>query len=69
MSECGPDADFGDAQVYVEQMYQFFRANAGTGPGQVLYEILVDVDVDHSPFSVYPVPNVALATEAYQRLW
>ncbi len=69
VSEWGPHGDFGDAPVYVEQMYQFFRANAGTGPGQVLYEVLFNVDVDHNPFSVYPVTNVPLAAEAYQRLW
>ncbi len=69
VSEWGPHGDFGDAPVYMEQMYQFFRANAGTGPGQVLYEVLFNVDVDHNPFAVHPATNVPLAAEAYQRLW
>ncbi len=69
VSEWGPHAAFGDGRTYTEQMYQWFRANAGTGPGQLLYEVLFNVERDDNPFAVFPVTNVPEAAEAYQRLW
>ncbi|MGY1715259.1 glycoside hydrolase family 26 protein [Geodermatophilus sp. SYSU D01106] len=69
VSEWGPHAAFGDGRAYVEQMYQWFRANAGTGPGQLLYEVLFNVERDGNAFAVFPTSNVPLAAEAYQRLW
>ncbi len=69
VSEWGPHAAFGDGRTYTEQMYQWFRANAGTGPGQLLYEVLFNVERDGNPFSVFPATNVPAAAEAYRRLW
>ncbi|GAB4082313.1 hypothetical protein GCM10028783_32620 [Modestobacter muralis] len=37
-------ADHGDSAVYVERMHQFFSEHSGSGAGQLLYEILFDVD-------------------------
>ena len=37
-------ADHGDSAVYIQRMHQFFTEHAGGGAGQLLYEILFDVD-------------------------
>lgn len=69
VSEWGIHADFGDSPVYMQQMDQFFRANAGTGPGRISYEILYNVVNPRNPFALMPATNVPEAAEVYARLW
>ncbi|WP_336032876.1 hypothetical protein [Geodermatophilus sp. FMUSA9-8] len=69
VSEWGPNARFGDAPVFMEQMNQFFRENAGAGPGQLLYEILFNVPIDGNAFGLMPSTNAPLAAERYRELW
>ncbi|MEZ0492490.1 malectin domain-containing carbohydrate-binding protein [Kineococcus sp. TBRC 1896] len=46
VSEWSGNADNGDGAGYVEGMHAFFEENAGTGPGQVLYDIQFNCDID-----------------------
>jgi hypothetical protein len=46
VSEWSGNADNGDGAGYIEGMYSFFKENAGTGPGQVRYEIQFNCDID-----------------------
>jgi hypothetical protein len=52
-----------DNPFYIQKMHQFFTANAGTGPGQVLYEIYFNTNANGVyKGAIYPstlVPNAA----------
>jgi hypothetical protein len=69
VSEWGNNAMFGDSPTFMQQMDQLFRANAGTGAGQLRYEILFNVVHEDNPFAVMPETNAPEAAEAYRRLW
>jgi hypothetical protein len=69
VSEWSNNALFGDSGVYMQQMDQIFRANAGTGPGMLRYEILFNVVHADNPFSLMPETNAPEAAETYRRLW
>ncbi|RBY87379.1 glycosyl hydrolase [Blastococcus sp. TF02A-26] len=72
VSEWSGNADFGDSPAFVEGMYQWFSMHGGTGAGQVLYEILFNVEDDRygNRFLIFGddvrMPDSA---EAYRRLW
>ncbi len=68
LSEWGPTgADTpSDNPFFIKKMNEFFRANAGTGPGQVWYDIYFDckgyVGTTGEKFQIYPdtvLPNIA----------
>ena len=66
ISEWGVMANTGDSPVFVKQMHDFFAANAGSGPGQVLYDIYFNVDQNNSNFSIYgPTVKLPLAAAEY----
>jgi hypothetical protein len=67
VAEWGNNGSFGDSGVYVEQMHDFFARNAGTGPGQLRYEIYFNVVWDGNPFGLFPTTGNPRAAEAYQR--
>jgi hypothetical protein len=69
VSEWGNNAQFGDGAVYTEQMYGLFNATAGTGPGQLRYEVLFNTPRDAGTFSVMPTTRAPTAAETYRRLW
>jgi hypothetical protein len=69
VSEWGIHVDFGDSAVYMQQMDQFFRAHAGTGPGTIRYEILYNVVNPGNRFALMPETNAPAAAKAYSRLW
>ncbi|MGY2078768.1 hypothetical protein ACI79A_02525 [Modestobacter sp. SYSU DS0657] len=69
VSEWANHAQFGDSSPWVEQMYGFFNAHAGTGAGQVLYEIAFNAVRDGNAFGMYPETRTPLAAAAYRRLW
>jgi hypothetical protein len=69
VSEWNTDAAFGDSPGFMQQMDQFFRANAGAGPGQLLYEILFNVLREDNRFALMPETRAPLGAEAYRRLW
>ena len=61
----------GDSPVFIESMHDFFAQHGGTGPGQVLYEILFDVDnADYDgDFLLYGATKMPESAAAYQRRW
>jgi hypothetical protein len=46
VSEWSGNADEGDHPVFVQKMHEFFSRNGGTGPGEVLYEVQFNVDMN-----------------------
>lgn len=46
VSEWSGNADNGDGPGYVEGMHAFFKENAGTGAGKVIYDIQFNCDID-----------------------
>ncbi|WP_432510350.1 malectin domain-containing carbohydrate-binding protein [Kineococcus sp. SYSU DK001] len=53
VSEWSGNADNGDGVGYIEGMHAFFKENAGTGPGQVLYDIQFNCDIDGKRWLIY----------------
>jgi Malectin domain/Glycosyl hydrolase family 26 len=47
VSEWSGNADDGDSPAYVQGMFDFFKANAGDGAGQLTYEVQFNVDIDN----------------------
>jgi hypothetical protein len=70
VSEWSANADFNDSPAYIEGMYQFFRTHAGSGPGDLLYEILFNVDGYDKKFYLFGDGlRLPQSAGAYQRLW
>lgn len=69
VSEWSNYIDSGDTTAWIEQMYGFFNANAGTGPGQIRYEILFNELRDGNGFAVFPETNLPNSARAYSDLW
>jgi hypothetical protein len=70
VSEWSANADFTDSPAYIEGMYDFFRTHAGSGPGDLLYEILFNVDGYDRKFYMYGDGiRLPRSAGAYQRLW
>ena len=69
VSEWGNEAWAGDSAEFVRQMYAFFNANAGTGPGQLVYEVMFNVVREPNDFSLFPDTLQPRAAEAYRDLW
>ncbi|WP_222262177.1 Gmad2 immunoglobulin-like domain-containing protein [Modestobacter marinus] len=69
LSEWGVYAPHGDSTTWMEQMYGFLNANAGSGPGQVLYEIFFNEVQDNNGFAVFPDTKVPNSAATYCRLW
>ncbi|MCI2238918.1 malectin domain-containing carbohydrate-binding protein [Paenibacillus sp. TRM 82003] len=46
VGEWSGNADKGDSPVFMEGMFNFFKANGGTGAGKLLYEVQFNVDKD-----------------------
>jgi hypothetical protein len=67
VAEWGNNADFGDSPAFVQAMADFFRANAGTGPGRLRYEIYFNVVWDGNPFALWPSTNAPNASGAYRQ--
>ncbi len=69
ISEWSSKADDGDADRYVEMFYEYLSANAGNEPGQILYEILFNVNQDNNNWAVFPTTNQPLVADDYRRLF
>ena len=69
VSEWGNNGEFGDSPTYVRQMYGFFNANAGVGPGHLAYEVAFNVDLNDHQFSMTPQTRAPQSAQAYRDLW
>lgn len=66
ISEWSTNADMGDGDVFVQQFHDWVAAHAGTGAGQVPYEIQFNVgNYGTGQFQVYPVNRQPKAAAAY----
>ncbi|MGY1716353.1 glycosyl hydrolase [Geodermatophilus sp. SYSU D01106] len=59
----------GDSPAFMEAMNAFLQENAGDGPGEVLYDVLFNVDGYDGKFILYPETLMPESAAAYQRLW
>lgn len=70
VSEWNNNADEGDSAAYMENMHRFFEANAGTGPGQLLYESVFNRSKQENRWLLYGDDvRMPEAAEAYRELW
>ncbi|WP_163476064.1 glycosyl hydrolase [Geodermatophilus normandii] len=67
--EWGCNADQCDSPVYIENMYDYFRAHAGSGPGELLYESLFNVDFGGDRWRLYGSDRMPLAAARYRELF
>ncbi|SEP21344.1 glycosyl hydrolase [Trujillonella endophytica] len=70
ISEWSGNAEQGGSEAFMEGMYDYLGEHAGTGPGEILYEVLFNVEGYDGKFAVFGddvrMPETA---EAYRRLW
>src|SRR5450759_1138105 len=66
VSEWGGNADDGDSPTYVQEMHDFFAANAGTGAGKILYEILFNSSDSPGQWQMYPTTRMPNEAARYQ---
>jgi hypothetical protein len=65
LSGSGPTED----PFYIQKMNEFFRANAGVGPGQVLYEVYFNCSGGwNGQFALYPNTQVPQSAAEYAKL-
>ncbi len=64
VSEWSTVASAGDSAAFITGMHEFFRANAGRGPGQVLFEIQFSAGGQFSLFGSNQMPSAAAAYRA-----
>ena len=66
VSEWANNAVIGDAPVYMSAMKAWFVAHAGTGAGQVPYEVYFNVNnYGDRRFEIYPRTRMPLASKSY----
>lgn len=60
----------GDSPVYVQQLHEWMRTHAGTGPGQLVYEVLFTVNAHgDNDYGLHPQTRMPATAAAYQELW
>jgi hypothetical protein len=70
ISEWSSNADFGDSPAFMEGLHSWLSEHAGTGAGQVLYEIEFNVGSHGGGnFALHPVNHQPAAVAAYRNLW
>lgn len=68
--EWSGNAKTGDQPAFIQGMHDFFAAHAGTGPGELLYEILFNVvNQSDAQFSLYGSTRMPQSAYLYQKLW
>jgi hypothetical protein len=67
--EWGGNAGEGDAPAFIYGMYRFFEEASGTGPGELLYEVVFNVEGYEDNFLMYPDSAMPDSAEQYARLW
>jgi hypothetical protein len=66
VSEWSGKAEAGDSPYFMTAMHRFFSENGGTGAGQVLYEILFNVDMDNGNWLLWPNTKMPSSAEEYR---
>ncbi len=69
VGEWSGNADEGDSVAFIEGMHEFFTANAGSGPGQLLYEVQFNVDIDGRRWLLHGDTRMPASAAAYRALW
>ena len=69
VSEWSGNADNGDGTGYIQGMHDFFSAHAGTGAGNLLYEVQFNVDIDGGRWLLYGGSRMPSSAGLYQQLW
>jgi hypothetical protein len=60
----------GDSPVYISEMKKWFDKNAGTGRGQVLYEIYFNVaSYNNGAYAIYPTTKQPSAAATYKTVF
>jgi hypothetical protein len=67
--EWNGNAREGDSPAFIYSMYEIFARQGGTGPGQVLYEIVFNIPGYDGAFDMYPETEMPDSAEQYRRLW
>jgi hypothetical protein len=67
--EWNGNAGEGDAPAFIWSMYAFFAREGGTGPGDLLYEIVFAIPGYDGDFDLYPDTEMPDSAEQYQQLW
>ena len=68
VAEWSSNAAMGDSPVFMQGFFDWLDGHAGTGPGEVLYEILFNVG-GYDEFAIFPVANQPLTSDTYRTLW
>ena len=70
VSEWASNASMGDAPFYIDCMKNWFNTNAGTGAGQLLYEIYFNVlNYNSGVFALYPTNTQPKTAAEYVALF
>ncbi len=70
VAEWSSNASMGDSAVFVGQFHSWVSAHAGTGAGQVPYEILFNIgSFGSGQFQLYPASQQPSAAAAYARIF
>jgi hypothetical protein len=67
--EWSGNAGEGDAPAFIYGMYEVFAREGGTGPGQILYEILFNIEGFDDNFELWPDTAMPNSAEQYRSLW
>ncbi|MBC3761623.1 cell wall-binding repeat-containing protein [Quadrisphaera oryzae] len=59
----------GDSPGFIQGMHDFFAKNAGSGPGQLLYEVQFNCDMGGGKFMLYKGGNMPQSAAMYQKLF
>lgn len=66
ISEWSSNSSMGDGNVYINEMHNWLAAHAGTGAGQVPYDIFFNVaNYNNGVFQIYPTTTMPTAANAY----
>ncbi|MEH3079203.1 MAG: glycosyl hydrolase [Quadrisphaera sp.] len=61
-------SDNADSPGFIQGMYEFFSKNAGSGPGQILYDVQFNCDMGGGKFMLYQ-GKMPKSAEMYQKLF
>jgi len=66
IGEWSGNADEGDSAVFIQGMHDFFAEHAGSGPGQLMYEALFNIDKDGNRWRLFGGTRMPDSAETYR---